>query len=61
VDAVTERTILGVLHGLARQGKTVLMVHHDLSLIAEHFDHVLLLAAASSPPAPCARLSRKKR
>ena len=44
VDAVTERTILAVLHGLAKQGGTVLMVHHDLSLIAEHFDHVLLLA-----------------
>ena len=44
VDAVTERTILGVLHGLAQGGKTVLMVHHDLSLITEHFDHVLLLA-----------------
>ena len=44
VDAVTERTILAVLHGLVREGKTVLMVHHDLSLITEHFSHVLLLA-----------------
>jgi manganese/zinc/iron transport system ATP- binding protein len=44
VDAVTERTILGVLHRLADEGKPVLMVHHDLSLITEHFDHVLLLA-----------------
>jgi manganese/zinc/iron transport system ATP- binding protein len=44
VDAVTERTILAVLHKLAQEGRTVLMVHHDLSLITEHFDHVLLLA-----------------
>ena len=44
VDAVTERTILGVLHGLAAEGKSVLMVHHDLSLITDHFTHVLLLA-----------------
>lgn len=44
VDAVTERTVLAVLHALVREGKSVLMVHHDLSLVAEHFDHVLLLA-----------------
>jgi len=44
VDAVTEQTILAVLHGLAREGKSVLMVHHDLSLITAHFDEVLILA-----------------
>jgi manganese/zinc/iron transport system ATP- binding protein len=44
VDAVTEQTILAVLHGLAQEGKSVLMVHHDLSLIAAHFDQVLILA-----------------
>ncbi len=44
VDAVTEGTILAVLHRLVAEGKSVLMVHHDLSLVAEHFDHVLLLA-----------------
>ena len=44
VDAVTEQTILAVLHGLVREGKSVLMVHHDLSLITAHFDHVLILA-----------------
>lgn len=44
VDAVTEQTILGVMHDLARQGKSVLMVHHDLSLITAHFDEVLILA-----------------
>ncbi len=44
VDAVTEQTILAVLHGLAREGKSVLMVHHDLSLITAHFDQVLILA-----------------
>lgn len=44
VDAVTEETILAVLHGLARAGKSVLMVHHDLSLVQAHFDRVLILA-----------------
>jgi manganese/zinc/iron transport system ATP- binding protein len=44
VDAVTERTILATLHSLAKRGKSVAMVHHDLSAVAEHFDQVLLLA-----------------
>ncbi|WP_207539139.1 metal ABC transporter ATP-binding protein [Sabulicella rubraurantiaca] len=44
VDAVTERAIIAVLHRLVDDGKTVLMVHHDLSLVSEHFTDVLLLA-----------------
>lgn len=44
VDVVTEQTILAVLHGLVRAGKSVLMVHHDLSLVQAHFDQVLILA-----------------
>ena len=54
VDAVTEQTILAVLHGLAREGKTVLMVHHDLSLIAAHFHHVLILAGRVVAAGPVA-------
>lgn len=44
VDVVTEQAILAVLHGLVRAGKSVLMVHHDLSLVQAHFDQVLILA-----------------
>ena len=44
VDAPTEQTILEVLHALVRQGRSVLMVHHDLSLVQAHFAHVLILA-----------------
>jgi manganese/zinc/iron transport system ATP- binding protein len=43
VDAATERTLIGVLRGLAETGKTVLCVHHDLSTVAEYFNHALLL------------------
>ncbi len=43
VDAPTERTIVGVLDGLAREGKTIIVVHHDLQTVPEYFDHVLLL------------------
>lgn len=54
VDAVTEQTILAVLHDLARAGKSVLMVHHDLSLITAHFDQVLILAGRVVAAGPVA-------
>lgn len=43
VDAPTERAIIDVLDGLADQGKTIIVVHHDLQTVPEYFDHVLLL------------------
>ncbi|GAA0136549.1 manganese ABC transporter ATP-binding protein MntB [Paenibacillus sp. YSY-4.3] len=43
VDATTEKAIIGLLHDLKEQGKTVLVVHHDLATVKEYFDHVLLL------------------
>ncbi|MBA9084414.1 manganese/zinc/iron transport system ATP- binding protein [Fontibacillus solani] len=43
VDATTEKAIISLLHDLKEQGKTVLVVHHDLSTVKEYFDHVLLL------------------
>lgn len=43
VDATTERTIVDLLRELRSQGKTALVVHHDLQTVAEYFDEVLLL------------------
>ncbi|MDL2344450.1 metal ABC transporter ATP-binding protein [Deinococcus sp. MIMF12] len=43
VDAVTERTIVDVLHGLRGQGRSVVVVHHDLDTVREYFDRVALL------------------
>lgn len=43
VDATTEKAIITLLHELKNQGKTVLVVHHDLSTVKEYFDHVVLL------------------
>lgn len=43
VDAATEKAIITLLNELKREGKTVLVVHHDLSTVKEYFDWVLLL------------------
>jgi len=43
VDASTEAAIVALLRGLRTQGRTVLVVHHDLQTVPEYFDHVLLL------------------
>jgi len=43
VDATTERAIVTLLQTLRAQGKTVLVVHHDLQTVPEYFDWVLLL------------------
>ncbi len=43
VDAATEATIIEVLRSLRQAGKTVIVVHHDLSTVPQYFDHVLLL------------------
>ncbi len=43
VDAATERVVFDLFKQLRSQGKTVVVVHHDLRSVPEHFQHVLLL------------------
>ncbi len=43
VDAATEAAIVTLLRTLRDNGKTVLVVHHDLQTVPEYFDHVVLL------------------
>ena len=54
VDMATEKTILQILLRLKDEGKTVLIVHHDLRTVREYFDYTILLntrlvAAGNTP------------
>lgn len=43
VDASTEEAILTLLSEMKKDGKTVLIVHHDLQTAYDFFDHIVLL------------------
>ncbi len=43
VDAKTEGAIIELLKELRDQGKTLIVVHHDLQTVEEYFDWVVLL------------------
>ncbi len=43
VDARTERAIVDLLQELREQGRTVVVVHHDLQTVQEYFDWIMLL------------------
>lgn len=43
VDIMTEEKIITILKKLAAEGKTLFVVHHDLSTVHTYFDKVILL------------------
>lgn len=43
IDSVSENIIMTTLRNLKKLGKTILIVHHDLSKVKNYFDQVLLL------------------
>jgi manganese/zinc/iron transport system ATP- binding protein len=56
VDAVTERSIIDLLRELRSQGKTVVVVHHDLQTVPEYFDSVFLLNVRRIASGPVAEV-----
>ncbi len=42
VDMATEKAIIALMDELKKQGKTLLVVHHDLSTVDEYFDWVIM-------------------
>jgi len=43
VDAATEKAIIQLMKTMSKQGKTVVVVHHDLQSAREYFDWAVLL------------------
>ena len=43
VDATSEARIMELLRALAAEGRTVVVIHHDLSTVPAYFDRVILL------------------
>jgi ABC-type Mn2+/Zn2+ transport system ATPase subunit len=43
VDMTTEERIIGLLKKLASQGRTLLVVHHDLATVSAYFDQVIMI------------------
>ncbi len=43
VDAATEKMMIDTLQKLRDQGRTAMVVHHDLQTVTEYFDRVLIL------------------
>jgi ABC-type Mn2+/Zn2+ transport system ATPase subunit len=44
VDVVSEQTIIELLHTLRNEGKTIIVVHHDLSSVEKYFDYLVMIA-----------------
>ena len=54
VDAATEKAIIDIMMEMRQQGKTMLVVHHDLQTVTKYFDWLIMLntrVVASGPTA----------
>lgn len=43
IDVTTEEKIIFILKQLTSQGKTILVIHHDLSTVRDYFDEVIMV------------------
>ena len=46
VDAKTEKSVISILKKLRDEGKTVIVVHHDLQTVEEYFDYITFINVA---------------
>lgn len=56
VDATTEKAIINILKELRKEGKTVIVVHHDLQTVPEYFDWVTFLNVKKIATGPIATI-----
>lgn len=59
IDHTTERIIVQKLQELHQQGKTIIVVHHDLNTVANYFDTMLLLNKTCIAYGPSATILQK--
>ncbi len=43
VDMATEKTILDLLIQMKEEGKTIIIVHHDIQTVSNYFDYIVML------------------
>lgn len=43
IDITTEEKIISILKDLAQQGKTLMVIHHDLSTVRDYFDKIVMI------------------
>lgn len=58
VDAATEASVIGLLRQIRDEGKTVMVVHHDLQSAARYFDWIILLNMRLVAAGPTAEVLR---
>ncbi|GJM45305.1 MAG: manganese ABC transporter ATP-binding protein [Gemmatimonadota bacterium] len=56
VDAATEKAIVRILSDLRSEGRTVIVVHHDLQTVNEYFDWCILLNMRQIAVGPTAEM-----
>ena len=59
VDATTEQAIVTLLQDLKKEGKTMVVVHHDLQTVADYFDWVTLLNVRRIASGPVEKIFNK--
>ncbi len=60
VDTTTEKAIISLLQDLRKEGKTVIVVHHDLQTVKEYFDWVMLVNVRKIALGPVAQVLTKE-
>lgn len=56
VDAATEKAIIAVLKELQAEGRSIVVVHHDLSTVRAYFDHLFLINTRAIAAGPVAEV-----